>query len=643
MSRKRGRKRNNRPQRPRDPAAKPFDAEADARLNEVMQQAGRLHGAGRLEDALGLYRQVLGARPDHIEALHFGGVASFQSGDTEQGIAMLRRMLALQPEHAQGHMNLGNMLMASGDLDAAEAAYRQALEITPRAAEVHYNLANVLRQAGKRETALASYRHAIEIRRDLPEAHNNMGMLLQEMGRYEEAADAYQHALRLVPAYIEARFNLGNVLQELSRHDEAVEAYRHVIKLQPDFAEAHCNLGNSLRLLGDFEGAVTAFRRSLDARPGHAVVHYNLGNILHELGLHEEALEAYRDAIALDADYAEAYNNLGYSLMNLGRTAEAFATFETSTAIRRSLDGAPRDDAHSLGRTSESKLRHDIEQFRHLSARGLLPQQFGDVVSVYEAALAALPEPSPESHIVDIPDGHLARLAPTYNRLVYRAEAPALAGGAVNRGLDVAAIEADYHCNAPGITYFDDLLTPEALASFRRFCLESTLWYGFQYPNGYLGAVVEDGFHCPLLLQIAEELRRALPGIIGDHPLLEAWAYKYDDAKQGIDVHADFAAINVNFWITPDDANLDPASGGLVVWDKEAPADWDFKRYNKNVAAIWNFLEQSGANRRVIPYKENRVVVFNSDLFHGTDTIRFRSGYENRRINVTLLYGERGA
>ena len=36
-------------------------------------------------------------------------------------------------------------------------------------------------------------------------------------------------------------------------------------------------------------------------------------------------------------------------------------------------------------------------------------------------------------------------------------------------------------------------------------------------------------------------------------------------------MHADAAAVNVNFWLTPDDANLDPDGGGLVVWDKEAP------------------------------------------------------------------------
>jgi hypothetical protein len=40
-----------------------------------------------------------------------------------------------------------------------------------------------------------------------------------------------------------------------------------------------------------------------------------------------------------------------------------------------------------------------------------------------------------------------------------------------------------------------------------------------------------------------------------------------------------------------------------------------------------------------VPHKQNRAVIFNSDLFHETDTINFKEGYENRRINVTMLFG----
>ena len=72
--------------------------------------------------------------------------------------------------------------------------------------------------------------------------------------------------------------------------------------------------------------------------------------------------------------------------------------------------------------------------------------------------------------------------------------------------------------------------------------------------------------------------------------------FKYDSSLTGINMHADFAAVNVNFWITPDEANLDPDSGGLVIWDKAAPLDWDFAKYNNDEAAIRDFLA-SGAPR----------------------------------------------
>src|SRR4051794_26973571 len=59
-----------------------------------------------------------------------------------------------------------------------------------------------------------------------------------------------------------------------------------------------------------------------------------------------------------------------------------------------------------------------------------------------------------------------------------------------------------------------------------------------------------------------EELRSNFPAILGEHPLLRWWGFKYDSRLSGINVHADFAAVNVNFWITPDDANLEPGTGG---------------------------------------------------------------------------------
>ena len=191
------------------------------------------------------------------------------------------------------------------------------------------------------------------------------------------------------------------------------------------------------------------------------------------------------------------------------------------------------------------------------------------------------------------------------------------------------------------MTYFDGLLSPDALAALRRFLLESTIWFDFKYRGGYLGAFLNDGLACPLILQIAEEFRRKFLDIFQDYRLMQCWAYKYDSGLKGIQIHADAAAINVNFRITPDSANLNAGNGGLVVHKVEAPLDWRFASYNADQDRIRRFLAEHDDGKLVVPHGENRAVLFNSNLFHETDRIDFKTGYENRRINVTMLFGLR--
>ena len=121
---------------------------------------------------------------------------------------------------------------------------------------------------------------------------------------------------------------------------------------------------------------------------------------------------------------------------------------------------------------------------------------------------------------------------------------------------------------------------------------------------------------------------------------MQSWCFKCAHDRPAINLHADFAEVNLNLWITPEDANLDKSSGGLVVYDKASPKNWKFSDYNNNQFKIKDFIEKSHAKEVVIPYKENRIVIFDSALFHKSDDFKFKPGYENRRMNVTFLYGQ---
>ena len=213
----------------------------------------------------------------------------------------------------------------------------------------------------------------------------------------------------------------------------------------------------------------------------------------------------------------------------------------------------------------------------------------------------------------------------------------------LNPDLNWKAIEEEYWGQNPQVVAIDNILTKEALHGIRKILLESTVFYQTK-PNtlgGYTGAYIDDGLHDRILLELTTELRQYLPSILQPHALRYLWAYKYDSSYNGIKLHADMAAVNVNLWITPDEANLDPTSGGLVVFTVKPPPEWDILQYNSDTEKVYEeLLKPAGFKNVTIPYKENRAVLFDSALFHQTDNFHFKKGYPNRRINLTILYGD---
>ena len=298
-------------------------------------------------------------------------------------------------------------------------------------------------------------------------------------------------------------------------------------------------------------------------------------------------------------------------------------------------------DLESFRFITKVKMNHDIEQFKYLESLGTDTDQFGKLARTYSELDQEIQWPDIDTTVVFLTSDQRDRIESSYTRPLHLLETLEIPGSALNQDLNAKSITRSYMDNAPAMTYFDNFLNPEALHALRRFLMESTIWYYFKYSGGYLGAMLVDGMACPLLFQIADELRQTFPDIFKHHPLNQLWAYKYDCRLTGINVHADFAAINVNFWITPDSANLNPDNGGLIVHKEEAPLDWNFKAYNRDRQRIREFLAERNNGKMVVPYAENRIVLFNSNLFHETDTLEFKSGYENRRINVTMLFGNR--
>jgi hypothetical protein len=372
--------------------------------------------------------------------------------------------------------------------------------------------------------------------------------------------------------------------------------------MDPKSAEAHNALGDALVRMGKLDAAIALYRQALALSPDMAEALTKLSRALSKQGRLEEAEAACRRALAIAPDYPDAHFRLAKILLKHNRITEAFESFTRCAELSHQPAAG---DASGDEPIIEHKSLHDQEQRDYLATIGIDGDASGRLFHLATADGRELPQ-----------------------------SALSLANG-------TAEICEQWRRSAPQIVVLDDFLTDEALDNLRRFCWGSTIWET-AYKRGYLEASLSSGISCPLLAQVADELRRRYPAVFASHPLSLFWGFKYDSRLAGVGVHSDIADINVNFWITPDEANLDPATGGIIIWDTPPPPDWAPAKFNSgDPSAAADFVESVGARSVTIPYRSNRAVIFDSSLFHATDNIRFNDGYLNRRINLTLLYGRR--
>jgi hypothetical protein len=126
-------------------------------------------------------------------------------------------------------------------------------------------------------------------------------------------------------------------------------------------------------------------------------------------------------------------------------------------------------------------------------------------------------------------------------------------------------------------------------------------------------------------------------------PFKRGWFFVYDHECAGVGVHADPVDLNMNLWVTPGRAMAaDPDVNGLRIWTKRAPASWKHEEYNGNAnrEKVRKFLEPVTSIR--VPYRCNRLTIFDSGYFHKTDSVKVIDK-KFKRVNYTFLFGRERA
>lgn len=196
------------------------------------------HRAGRLNEAVGLYRRLQARAPRHFDGWNLAGLAAYQQQQMDEAVRLLTKAQALNPRHAGCAMHCGLALAALRRLPEAEAHLRRAVATDPQCAEAWENLAYGLKLRDHLSEAIACHEKVALLNPNYARGWYNFGLTLSFAGRSDEALRCHERALEADPRFVTARFGRAQALKQLNRTAEAVADYDLYLAAEPQAHEA---------------------------------------------------------------------------------------------------------------------------------------------------------------------------------------------------------------------------------------------------------------------------------------------------------------------------------------------------------------------------------------------------------------------
>jgi predicted Zn-dependent protease len=148
-------------------------------LPEKLAQANQLMAAGRFEDAIPLYRQLVKTDPANPGLLLNLGLAEHMAGHEREAIPTLETVLKAQPNSVPALVTLGSVRLALNQPAEAISPLRRALNEKPADHETRGLLASALLGAKRLDEAGEEYRKLADTLTDDPRVVYGLGMTYQ--------------------------------------------------------------------------------------------------------------------------------------------------------------------------------------------------------------------------------------------------------------------------------------------------------------------------------------------------------------------------------------------------------------------------------------------------------------------------------
>src|SRR5262245_32694516 len=363
-------------QRKARPSAQPNKAPAkpQANFDQLKAQADEAREAGRLEDAIELYRKAVAAKPSWVDGWWYLATLLYDRDRYAEAIPAFKRVTELQSRAGAPFVMLGLCEFRVGNYDNALGRIRQGRQI---GVENNHDLDIVMRY---HEGLL------LLLKGDFETAQTLFGGLSYENVNREDLIIAHGLAVlrlpmlpsQILPDYRDRemirRAGFAEHLVAQKNQGDARQEYERLVADFPKAPGVQYAFARYLLTQRDDETAIAAFKKEIENSPNHALArlqiayinmrnkeaeaglkyaeeavklhtrlplgHYVLGRILFEMGENARAVEELEIARRLAPNEARVHFTLSRAYARAGRKAEADHARETFSRLNKIAEEA---------------------------------------------------------------------------------------------------------------------------------------------------------------------------------------------------------------------------------------------------------------------------------------------------------------
>lgn len=194
--------------------------------------------AGRIETAIGLYKEVLRNYPWHVTAQHNLAMIDLASGDRRAALFRVRQIRQNNPDLDPGlAVSLARICHDAGAADKAIELYEEALAKDPENIVALNNLALLRADARYYDRALELAEEAYALAPEAGHILDTLGWVHYRAGAIDQAVSHLERAMELEPQNPGMRYHLAVVYRATGRTKEAGEQIAAALELSSDFSE----------------------------------------------------------------------------------------------------------------------------------------------------------------------------------------------------------------------------------------------------------------------------------------------------------------------------------------------------------------------------------------------------------------------